>query len=368
MNEFDKKEIIELTKKLVSYKTTASNVIELELCASYIKDYFSSDEFSIREYVSSQKPTLIITSSGSLEPEVFLHAHFDVVPAVDDQFTLIEKGVRLYGRGVLDMKAQVAALMVLYKSLHSQVRSKVGLIFVSDEEVGGYDGVKHLLTEKIMAPEFVISAEPSDLRIANEAKGILNVELIAKGKSAHSSRPWQGENAITKLSSAIESLVEKYPIPSEADNNKFTTYSVSTIEGGDGMNKVPDYAKALVNIRYLPEETPQQIVAGLVAQLGDGVAVGPVFVEPAAHCDPVNRYVQGLSKSIEAVLGKAPELVRKSAGSDIRHFTAKGIPGVVFGPSGGGSAHSDTEWIDLGSLWKFYEVIEYFCLHFKREY
>ena len=360
MTENNKKEIIALTKQLVSYRTTYTRPKDFKRCVAFLRSYFKGLPVRITSFDSNGVPSLLILPKKINKPKLLLNGHFDVVEGNNPQFRAVVKGNKLIGRGSVDMKSQVAAMMVLIKeALRIDPNASVGLMLVGDEELGGNNGTKYLLSKGVAA-DFVIAGEPSDLRIASEAKGIMNIELQALGKSAHSARPWQGNNAIVKLTHSIKKITDRYPIPSEEKNADTTSYSVTLVSGGEVLNKIPASARASLNIRYIPKESPRSIVANLKKIMGPGIRIKILSIDPAAFCHKKNRDLQRLAEVITKVTKKKARIVRKAAGSDVRHFTAAGIPGVVFGPSGGGSAHSDHEWVDLKSLFQFYEILERF--------
>lgn len=231
-------------------------------------------------------------------------------------------------------------------------------MLTGDEEVGGFNGTKHLMEKTKMRPQFVISAEPTRLKIGNTAKGIIRLKLTARGKSAHAAKPWEGSNAINKMVAGLSKLSAAFPSPEKS--TPATTCSISTISGGDAVNKVPESCQANLDIRYAPDDPPDKIIREIKSKCR-GIDAKSLSVEPAASCAPDNKFVASLLNSIKKTTGKTGELITKEAASDVRFFTAVGIPGVVFGPGGGGS-HSANEWVDLNSLFIFYEILEDFIL------
>ncbi|OGF02852.1 MAG: hypothetical protein A3H14_00825 [Candidatus Doudnabacteria bacterium RIFCSPLOWO2_12_FULL_49_8] len=359
MNERLKKEIIRLTAQLIAFRSTADNPSELAACAYFIAKWFAGLPVRVLRFHSRGVPSIVVLPQGVTKPRVFLNGHFDVVAGETSQFRMRRAAGRLIGRGTIDMKAQVAVMMVLMRELTLRGQRDVGLMLVGDEELGGINGTKYLLSRG-QRSAFVIAGEPSDLRIASEAKGILNLELTARGRSAHTARPYQGINAIDLLAQALVRISRALPIPSKRRNASVTTCVATTIQGGMASNQVPVQARSTLNIRYAPADRPQALEKNIAKLAGRGIAVKRLSVDHAAHCDPANPYLLKLARSITTVTRRPAAVVRKAAGSDIRHFTQAGIPGVVFGPSGGGSAHSAKEWIGVSSLVTFYEVLEKF--------
>ena len=198
-----------------------------------------------------------------------LHGHLDVVPGNQEQFTPRVEGDRLIGRGAYDMKGGLAAMMCAVRELAAQDAVKVHFVCVSDEES---DEQKHrasdFVVEKGYVGDFAITGEPTNLRIGIQAKGVLGLRLEVSGRSAHGSTPWLGDNAVLKavdMFRAIESM------PFTRDSSELfdrPSISLGRIIGGDAVNRVPDLCAIDLDIRYLPGQNPDEILAAVNAARG----------------------------------------------------------------------------------------------------
>lgn len=357
LDDSAKKEITGLAGKLIAFETTAEEPKELARCAAFIEKYFKDAGLYIERFEKNNCPSLLVTPLKGTKVRVLLNGHFDVVPGSDNLSKAKVIGGKLTGRGALDMKSQVAAMMVLMKQFAQENSGlPLGLLLVSDEETGGFNGSKYLVSEAKLKPEFVIAGEPTGLKIGNEAKGILQLSLTTRGKSAHSAKLWEGINAINSMVNGLASFLKDNPVP-EPDSFT-TTFNLAKVNGGDAINKVPDCCEATLDIRYIPSDPPELIIADLKNKY-PGFEIGATETEPAAYCSPNNEFVRELEKTITEVTGQKAGFIKKGAASDVRHFNTAGIPGVVFGPHGEGS-HSENEWVDLNSLFTFYEVLANF--------
>ncbi|MBW2970648.1 M20/M25/M40 family metallo-hydrolase, partial [Candidatus Woesearchaeota archaeon] len=194
-------EIVEITKQLIEFKTTSENPEELKKCIDFIEDYFKDMELFVHRFNSKKKPSVAVTLQDTKNPELFLAAHCDVVPADDSEFVPEEKDGRLYGRGAIDNKASVAICMRLMK-YYSQQNNKpnIGVMFTTDEEIGGKEGVNLLLNNEGYSCKFAIVMDGGEnYNIVHRHKGSLHIKMVARGKGTHGSRPWEGDNAIEKL-------------------------------------------------------------------------------------------------------------------------------------------------------------------------
>lgn len=348
-------EILGLTKDLMEFETVKGREEQFEAGFDYIKDYFSDTVLEIDEHVYNGMKTLVVRNCE--EPEIMLHGHLDVVEADENLFKPYMKNGKLYGRGSADMKSGLACLMKIMRD-KSESEVSLGLMIVSDEELGGFDGAEKLIVNGFYKPSFGISAEPDstegNLKIINRQKGVIRLKLMTEGKNAHGSRPWNGENAAEKLWKGFEKFKSNF---NGSENNWDTTLNLGKFSSGEAINVVPDKAEAFIDIRWTEKYSPEEIRKDLdsISDLGYSTDA----VEPALNTDPENQFVKKLQKASKQVLGYEIDLDRKEPASDMRHFMKKDIPAVVFGPEGY-NVHGDGEYLVVDSLEEYYDVISNF--------
>lgn len=333
-------------KQLINYQSTTDNKGELEKCLEFCKSLLPKNTRYVAKIIESNGvSSLLVTYDGIKNPDVFLNGHIDVVPARSQHFTPIIREDRIIGRGVYDMKVSVLTYLYLLKTLPEKIQPKVGLMIVSDEETGGYNGTK-IISEMGYKPKIFITGEPSDLDIYTEAKGVLWIEVKQKGRSSHSGLPWEGDNAIVNLNHAINRLLSLHPIPKERE--WITTYNISKIEGGVNINSVPDECRLFLDIRYVPTDSPSHIIKSLQSIFPDS-ELKVILKESPITNDESNHYIQKLAKTITKVTGNKPKFEKNDGSTDARYYSRLNIPAVSFGPLGG-NAHSDDEWVDIKSI------------------
>lgn len=364
MNNTD--EIVTLLQHLVEVKSTADRPEELARIIELCERYFDIPELTTTRFASNGKVNLLVqpAKSTSREFEVILNAHLDVVPASDTLFSFRLDNGKAYGRGVYDMKGGAAVLMKLYKDLASKgTLGSVALTLVTDEEIGGHNGAKLLLEQEHVTGKLFLAAEPTDFAICHQQKGIVWVELTEKGKAAHGSRPWEGQNANISLAQKIAAFYAKYPQPTGKDDWK-TSYTLSILRGGgEAKNVVADKAVAFIDIRRIQSESAQDILDKLKSVFV-GTDITVIMDEPCLDTDPNSGLVQSLVKSTEKVLHTTPKLTRETFGSDGRFYSAVGTPALNFGPVGG-DMHGDNEWLNVQSLGTLYQILEDFLTQTK---
>src|SRR5262249_48816164 len=148
---------------------------------------------------------------------VHLNGHIDVVPPGDgwtvDPFGGDVRGGRIYGRGVCDMKAGLAAAVFAVEAIARAGVAYPGTIEVSatvDEEGGGSAGVAHLAEIGRLAKprtDFVIIPEPLNVdRICIGHRGVYWFELTTRGRVAHGSMPFLGVSAIDRMNEVLTAI------------------------------------------------------------------------------------------------------------------------------------------------------------------
>lgn len=349
-------------KDLVSCKSTKENVKEKKNITDYLTHFLKRNRISYKLYEKNGNYTVLTSfhDKNFFNPTLCFHGHLDVVPGTENQYRLKEDRKRLYGRGVFDMKGSIAVFLAIIEQIvQNNKKPRIGFLFTTDEEVGGFDGTQ-LILKKGLTPQFAISGEPTDLKIGHQSKGVIWAKIQAYGRSAHAAYLHKGANALVALLKKINSLLSTYPIPKKqlwrttVNLSAITTYNTTP-------NKVPDYAEVMLDIRTIPED--KKILQFFEKCADRKTKVEFIMKESPAFCSASNRHMLMLKKSIQAYSVDDDILVRKHGASDIRHFTQQKIPGVVFGLTGGGH-HSEKEWIERDSLSKYYLVLSDFIKNF----
>ena len=338
-----------LAERLMSYDSSTPE--GLRNAAAFVQGWLGSHEIDhdIRDF--DGLPVILAAVGPEDGPTVVFHGHIDVVPAHHAQFTPVVDADRLIGRGAYDMKGGLAAMMCALRDVSRQGRVRVVFMCVPDEES---EDVEHRSTDTLVAEglrgDFAITGEPTDLHIGVQAKGVLALRVLVFGTSAHGSTPWLGDNAVLKAIDVFR-RIESMPFTLES-SELFDRPSVNLgrIVGGDAPNKVPEECAMDVDIRYLPEQDPGELLAQIRA-LPD-VHVARSFIWPPARVKPTNPYVVALSQAASRLTDGESMSVGRDGASDAVAFLKAGVPAVEFGPSGGGH-HGPDEWVSIESLARY---------------
>jgi succinyl-diaminopimelate desuccinylase len=344
-----------LTERLITYDT--ATLEGMHAAAAFVKGWLESHDVEVNGELHNGRPVLAATVGAQDGPTIVLHGHIDVVPGDDGQFTPRVDGDRLYGRGAYDMKGGLAAMMAATCRLASQDAVKVHFVCVSDEETSEEDGIRasdHIVRQGYTG-DFAITGEPTNLHIGIQAKGVLALRIEVHGRSAHGSTPWLGDNAVLKAVDVFRGI-ETLPFTRESsDMFDRPSISLGRILGGDAINRVPDHCAIDVDIRYLPGQDAEEILAGIGAL--DGAEVAHVFHREPIVVERENRHVQLLADAVLNVTTLEESIaVGRDGTSDVISFIKAGTPGVEFGPAGEGH-HGPEEWVSIDSLGRYRDAL-----------
>jgi succinyl-diaminopimelate desuccinylase len=352
-------EMVALTCDLIAFESIDQQRDEIHAAIDYAERYARAHTNGLIERVESQGiPNLVVSLRGNRTPKLTLNAHLDVVPGRPEQFHPQVREGRIYGRGSQDMKGSAAVLLRLIKDLAALPEPPdVAFQFVGDEEIGGANGTRVLLEERGWRTGFFLAAEPSDLQICYAHKGSMWPEVLLRGSPAHGSRPWDGVNPIIALQAGLVAVAERYPTPDEAA--WMTTVVPTRIESGDATNRLPSAARVVFDIRFIPEERPEDVLAVLRESFPGAELVGRAPGAPL-YTDPNNPLVQQLAGCIQRATSEKAGFYREHFATDARYYSDAHIPAVCVGPIGAG-LHSDEEWVDIESLGTLYQILRQFA-------
>lgn len=353
-----KESIVSLTRKLIEFRTVEKE--RINAAADYCAEWLAANGVQAR-VINNEGLKSVVSVIGKEGPTVILNGHLDVVPAGPDQFIPYVAEGKLYGRGSFDMLGSVAVMMhVMAELVQEELPCKVMLVLVPDEEKGGQKGTKYLV-EHGMVGDVVICGETTNLDIAVQAKGLLQLEIEIEGVAAHGSRPWLGDNAILN---AVETYkrIEALPIFSVSTPYfEHPSLNLARIKAGQAINQVPDCCIMDLDIRYLPGQNPAVLLEEI-----EGVVNGKIRVlsegEPV-QTNPDHPLIVQLQQAAEHVSGRPIELFGQHGAADTRFYAARGIPAVEFGPCGA-NHHGKNEYVDTASLVTFKEVLTDYIFRF----
>jgi succinyl-diaminopimelate desuccinylase len=351
--------VLSIFSDLIDFQTISGHTKEVDACFDYAAAFLEKQGMHVVRLTSNGFPSIIATSQTTKTPGVLLQAHMDVVPAKSEFFKMTEKEDRLYGRGVFDMKFAAACGLQLAQDLKDELHNyDFGIMFSSDEEIGGTNGVSYLLDQGYGADVCILPDGGNDWQIEASCNALWIVRLSANGQTAHGSRPWEGQNAINNLLGGISEIQQLFGELKPLKNS----ITISKIQGGSAVNQVPDHAEAVLDMRFISNEeyTRNREIISKIAAANDLQLETVGYVE-ARNVDVTQPSVAAFLTIAEQITGKPIAKTHSFGTSDACYFSDHGIPTIVIRPNGGG-AHSDHEWIDKAGVEQFYEVIKQYVL------
>jgi succinyl-diaminopimelate desuccinylase len=347
--------LITLLEKLVAFPTSTTETAEHAACFNFVEDYLAPYGLTVRRHQSEDFPSLVATTRDTKQPKVLLLAHLDVVPAKPEQFVVQAKGGRLYGRGVYDMKFAAACYLQLVEDLKDELdQYDFGIMFTADEEIGGENGTGFLLMQGYGCGVGILPDGGNDWHLEAGHNGVWLVRLIANGRTAHGSRPWEGHNAILKLTAAIHEVRDLF---GELNPDK-SSLTVSQIVGGAAVNQVPDHAEATLDMRFINQDdyiTYRQKIETVLRE--HGITFETLAQLDVGQTDLEHPAVVAFIETARAVLGRPLQTCHSLGASDAHYFAESKTPIIAIRPAGG-DQHGPEEWVDTASLEQFYEVLK----------
>ncbi len=360
-------DVIELTRKLIKADTVNPPGNEA-FVSKMIGEILLKNGFKVEHIVYDKNRSHLIAERGTDEnscPVVF-SGHFDVVPLGKKAWKYnpfegeINDG-KICGRGSSDMKGGVAAMVIAAIQAFEEGTPAGGvrLLLTADEETG-CKGAQHLIanSKKLGRACGVIVGEPTSNIPATGHKGGIYLKLIAKGKTAHSSMPHLGDNAVYKAARAI-SKIENFDFKdSEDELLGFSTINVGMVRGGINLNSVPDLAEFTIDARITSKVNRNEFLKRLKKELGDEIEVEVLVNLPAVSSSESDSFVQSVYRAcgIKTGVFETPESVPYlTDGAVLQNFYG-GVPVVVLGPGQPEMAHQTDEYCYIDKIVKAVDI------------
>ncbi|MBC8247865.1 MAG: ArgE/DapE family deacylase, partial [Deltaproteobacteria bacterium] len=269
----DEAEIVEFTKNLVSIATENPPGNHYKPCVDLIINKLSGIglDYEIIEVPESGrlKRYCIISSYGTGEDTLYFHGHYDVVPASSiEQFNPLIKSGKLFGRGSADMKSGLAAMIYAVKAIkdaETDLKGRIGLTLVPDEETGGILGSQYLSERGILGRNGIgmLTPEPTSGVVWNANRGAISLNITVNGKPAHVGLQHEGinafeemlpiANALLELKKEVEERITDYKVMPEAARHSILMMGGQS-GGGSNFNLVPGEFSFTLDRRINPEE------------------------------------------------------------------------------------------------------------------
>jgi len=370
----EKMDVIKIAKQLIQTPSLSGHEKEL---AHFIRDFLSdggADSVHIDAYGN-----VIAEVKGSSDYTVMLEGHMDHVPPGNEAFwdhpPYSGKQIEdmLYGRGAVDMKGALAAMLSSLQRMSTRERSVtvLGAFVVHEETVEGA-AIQHIMEENKINPHLVILGEPTNLHIALGHRGRALIKVNLTGKTAHASMPDLGINSIESGAHFIESLHSSCSsLPSDPLLGNATITPISITCSPQGLPQLPDTCEILFDrrlIRHEQESHLLQQMESLINTLKEETRIhsGTVTIQeenlycwtgkvlrvkdffPSWVTEEDSREVILIKKALDYL---NPQCIFWEFSTDGVYTASKAsIPTVGFGPGDWRCAHQPNECVNVKAL------------------
>ncbi len=281
------------------------------------------------------------------------------------------EGECVWGRGACEQKGSLAAMIAALRFVGAtkvELPSDLYFVVSTAGETGRHDSLAYVLDHGNVAADWCIIDGPPEIQLGN--KGRVDVLVIVRGKQAHSSRPWEGINAIDGAMKVLEKLKPLMPYPEERTHPQLGKVSLTP-------NAIESYPKATHTIqsecrimfdrRLLPGDDPKKAVKQMRDAIGK---IEPFEIEVEArdfmYPSEVGRdadVVQALEHGIRTMLGEDPRFSFSTAANDTGLFNARGIQAINYGSRDIRFQHTDHDLVSVNSVFNAAKVFAFMALH-----
>jgi len=313
-------------------------------------------------------------------PTIALNAHGDVVPPGEgwthDPYGAEIVNGKLYGRASAVSKSDFAtytfALLAL-KNSGLKLKGAVELHFTYDEEFGGELGPGWLLRQGLTRPDYLIAAGFS-YQVVTAHNGCLQLEVTLHGLASHAAYPHTGVDALQAANQLLTALYAHNEVLktrlSQVAGITHPYLNVGRIEGGSNTNVVPGKVVLKLDRRMIPEEHPAEVEAEVRALIESTVTQCPgitldikrlLLAHPMTPLPGAAPLIAALQKHGEAMFGEPIPTSGTPLYTDVRLYTAQGIPAAIYGAGPRTVLESNAkradEHLDLADLQRATQVV-----------
>jgi succinyl-diaminopimelate desuccinylase len=351
-------DVLVLAQDLIRLDTRNPGSVE-HPAAELVAERLRAAGCTVELHAFGEGRTSVVARCGDASgPVLGLTGHLDTVPLGQAEWSVEPHGAEvrdglLYGRGATDMKAGIAAIVIAVEQhlAASAVPAALEIVLTAGEETG-CEGAIALVDAGLLSPRLagLLVAEPTENTAVVAHKGVLWLEVLARGRSAHGSMPELGDNAAYRLAAAALALRDRPTSSLRHPMLGAPSLSVGTMRAGSNTNSVPDRAEATVDLRTLPGQSHAEELADvrrLLQEIADAplIEVSPILDLPGIDTSPSDPFVTSVLAAIAGVTGaqQAPGAATYFTDASVLTPRYGDVPTVVCGPGDPAQAHQTDE-------------------------
>jgi len=280
-------------------------------------------------------------------------------------------GECVWGRGACEQKGSLAAMMAALRFVGAhKVELPADLYFVVSTagETGRHDSLAHVLDHGKVEADWCIIDGPPEIQLGN--KGRVDVLVVVRGKQAHSSRPWEGINAIEGAMKVLEKLKPLMPYPEEKMHAELGKVSLTpnAIESfPKATHTIQSECRIMFDRRLLPGDDPRKAIR----QMRDAIGTLEPFeveIQPRDFMYPSEvgkdaEVVRSLEHAVRTMLGQIPSYSYSTAANDTGLFNVRGIQAINYGARDIRFQHTDHDLVSVNKVFDAAKVFTFLALH-----
>ena len=349
---------IGLLRELVEIPSVTRDIVANDRAQNLLADWLRARNVrTVFERAPDGRKILYASTRPGPVQDYLFNAHTDVVPADSEMFRPAVRDGWMFGRGTGDCKGNAVLIARLLAELNG--RASVGAVFSSDEESAG-TAAETMVRLGYGARKLVVVLDSQPYSLCVAEKGHAYFTLRAKGRACHSSRPWEGENAIDRLIDGYRKVRAILPREATVDAPWAETLVPTVMCAGDAPNAVPGTAMMTLNLRFIEESAADAWARRLGEVSGLEVVRGECF--PVVQSDANAPVIRALADHLRrAWPGRPVPFARMNGATDARSFIRLGVPLVITSAEKRGD-HADAEGVRLDSLDEVADALRDFIL------
>ena len=382
-NNLRYEEVKRLVVKLVQIPSPQTDLLEAEpQVLSLIRDVIKPElEQSGLPPVIDDKGNLIASLRGRGQGKrlMFVAYAMNAAPstmqnpysgAIVDGAPFGIQGECVWGRGACEQKGSLAAMMSAIKmvaSIRAELAGDLFFVISTAGETGRHDSLAHVLDYGKVEADWAVIDGPPEIQLGN--KGRVDILVTVRGEQAHSSRPWEGVNAIEGAMRVLERLKPLMPYPSDKAHPELGKVSLTptAIESfPKATHTIQSECRIVFDRRLLPGDDPDEAIKQLEAAIG---SLEPFKIEVQGkdfmYPSEVSRdadVVKSLSQAIRVMLGGEPKFSYSTAANDTGLLNAKGIQAINYGARDIRFQHTDHDLVSIQSVFEAAKVFAFMTL------
>jgi len=280
-------------------------------------------------------------------------------------------GECVWGRGACEQKGSLAAMMAALRFIglnKAELPSDLYFVVSTAGETGRHNSLAYVLDHGNVNADWCIIDGPPEIQLGN--KGRVDVLVTVKGKQAHSSRPWEGINAIDGAMNVLQKLQPLMPYPETRAHPELGKVSLTpnAIESfPKATHTIQSECRIMFDRRLLPGDDPVKAIEQMRDAIGK-IDPFEIIVEPRDFMYPSEigkdaEVVEALEQGIRTMLGYEPRFSFSTAANDTGLFNFRGIQAINYGARDIRFQHTDHDLVAVDNVFNAAKVFAFLAIH-----